>query len=478
MPAAPASLGALARGTRFGSYEIVRPIGGGGMGSVYEALHVGLGKRVALKTLHAGLTSDRECVERFLREGRASARLRHPNVVDVTDVGVHDGVPFLVMELLEGDSLADILEREGPLSPARALELLLPVASTLAMAHAQGVLHRDLKPDNVFVARSNVGPPIPKLLDFGISKVAGESTGVTGSGEVLGTPYYMSPEQTRGVRQVTAKSDQYALAVVLYECLTGARPFEGANVVQVLAAINAKPIPPPRGYVPALPTALEDVILKAMSREPEQRFDSVGSFATALLAFSDETTRRQWQPVFAGGLDAAPQRTARAPSPLDETAVVRALDGPTLPDRRHDLARRWPLLVAGALLGGALVIAAAWAVAVRVGDDDAEDEPTVRPERTVPTRPVPPPPLVVPARTGDPASAAASPASSGAVSPSSPCLPPECGETGRPPSERGASPAPSSRTKQRRIPREPVAPPSSSPSSEPRMGRNGAPIVR
>ncbi|MCC7535393.1 MAG: serine/threonine protein kinase, partial [Deltaproteobacteria bacterium] len=278
-------------GTCFGPYEVVRVLGAGGMGTVYEGRHRSLGKRVAIKTLHAPLATDATVVARFVNEARAASRLSHPNVADVYDVGVESGQPYLVIELLRGETLRDLLDREQRMSPARALAVILPIAGALDAAHRDGVVHRDVKPENVFLARPRVGPPVPKLLDFGIAKLRQEGDSLTGNSDVFGTPYYMSPEQTRGAKHVDARSDQYSLAAVLYECVTGARPFDAEHVVALICRIQVEPLVAPRVLVPSLPEGLDAVLVRAMSREPEARFPSAAAFAAALLPFADATTR-------------------------------------------------------------------------------------------------------------------------------------------------------------------------------------------
>jgi serine/threonine-protein kinase len=208
----------LEPGETFGRYRIVRKLGAGGMGSVYEAEHQELGRRVALKMLHRDLTHTPEVVARFLREARATAKVRHPHVVDVQDVGSEGGAPFLVMEYLDGEDLASLLVREGRLAVERATDLLLPVLAGVDAAHQAGIVHRDLKPENIFLLRAPGGELHPKVLDFGIAKVldpAGSLT-LTRTASLLGTPYYMSPEQARGARDVDGRTDQYALGVILY----------------------------------------------------------------------------------------------------------------------------------------------------------------------------------------------------------------------------------------------------------------------
>ncbi len=281
-------------------YEVVRAIGRGGMGVVYEAVHVDLRKRVAIKTLNADLAADQRYVARFLREGQAIARMRHPNVVEVFDIRAADGLVYLVMEYLEGETLEAFFRRESALDPARAIDLIIPVVAAVATAHDEGIVHRDLKPANVLLARGRTGIT-PKVLDFGISKLAEEPSDapeLTGSGVMLGTPLYMSPEQIESSRDVGPRSDQYALGVVLYRALTGHPPYAGANAFQVYRlAMQGKPTPPVQ-RVPSLPEALSDLVLRAMHRDHARRLPSVHELGARLLAFASPATRLQWEDVF------------------------------------------------------------------------------------------------------------------------------------------------------------------------------------
>ena len=207
------------------------------MGVVYEAEHTGLKKHVAIKTLHSTMASDPLIRARFLREGEAASKIRHPNVVDISDI-IDDGAfPYLVMEFLEGESLEALIDREVPLPLHRIADLLLPIFSAVNAAHEEGVVHRDLKPANIFLCRQRDGSLVPKVLDFGISKLAdySDTKGLTGTDSILGTPEYMSPEQIRGSRDVTSASDQYALGVILYECATGRLPFTNESMYELIS---------------------------------------------------------------------------------------------------------------------------------------------------------------------------------------------------------------------------------------------------
>jgi serine/threonine-protein kinase len=288
----------LAPGTLLGRYVIQRQLGRGGMGAVYEASHRDLKKRVAIKVLSGPLAANEEAKQRFLREGEAASRIRHPHVVDVTDVGVDGTTTYMVMEFLEGEDLAAKL-RAGPLSVGDAVDILLPICSGLSVAHEEGVIHRDLKPENIFLARRRQGGIEPKLLDFGVSKVTGGGVmALTGTTASFGTPYYMPPEQVRGARQVDQRSDVYALGVVFYECVCGRRPFESDNVYTLLHAIGTGEYPPPRSVRPDLPAPIELAIVRAMQLDPAGRFPTVRHFAAALLPFASETSRLLWKDAF------------------------------------------------------------------------------------------------------------------------------------------------------------------------------------
>ena len=290
----------LLPGSVLGRYEIGRLLGRGGMGAVYEAVHRDLKKRVAIKVLSTALAGE-EAKQRFLREGEAASRIQHPNVVDVTDVGVEGSLSYLVMEFLEGEDLAHRLVRQGPMSPREIADVLLPVCAGLSIAHDEGVVHRDLKPENIFLVRQRHGGVEPKVLDFGISKLTGrDAVAMTGTLATFGTPYYMPPEQVRGARQADQRSDVYALGVVLYECLTGRRPFEAENIYSMLHAIGAGEYPPPRTVKPGLPVDVEAVIVRAMQLEPANRFPTVRHLAAALLPFASARARTVWADSFAG----------------------------------------------------------------------------------------------------------------------------------------------------------------------------------
>jgi serine/threonine protein kinase len=308
------------KGARFGQHEIVRFLGHGATASVFEARHVALGKRVAIKLLHEHLAQDEQLAARFLREGQIAARLRHPNAVDVVDVGVEAGVPYLVMELLEGGDLRSLLADVKVLTVEHALAFLLPIASALAHAHDLGVLHRDLKPANIFLARDVRDEVVPKLVDFGLSKSAtGESSSsLTATELVAGTVLYMAPEQTNGVKFASPASDQYSLASVLYECVTGELPFMDENVYGLIEKIRKLDPRPPSHVRRELAPAIDGPILRGLARDPAGRYPDVRAFARDLLAFADPRTasavERDFVERVSGGTKAASHPSIRRAS--------------------------------------------------------------------------------------------------------------------------------------------------------------------
>ena len=258
-----------------GRYRLEQPIGGGSFGTVFRARHLDLKRDVAVKILATSAGTDPEALERFNREGQSACRVQHPNAVAVFDFAVNPGgVAYLVMELLEGQSLEKELEERGPLHPVRAAEIVVPVCAALSAAHAVGVVHRDIKPSNVFLHRSPQGE-VAKILDFGIAKLASEAAigqSLTVDGSLLGTPAYMAPERFRRGPYGPA-SDIYSVGAMLYEMLSGRLPFV-PNTADPLAlvAMQAEEDPPPlRARRPEVTEALEQVVLQALARNPEGR---------------------------------------------------------------------------------------------------------------------------------------------------------------------------------------------------------------
>ncbi|HEX7671716.1 MAG TPA: serine/threonine-protein kinase, partial [Polyangiaceae bacterium] len=269
-----------------GKYELMSLIGEGGMGSVWLARNLSIDSRVALKLLRADLDAD-DAAERLLQEARAAARIGHRAIVRVFDVGhTEQGDPFLVMELLEGDSLATVLASRGRLTPIQAVQTLLPIIDAVAAAHGRGIVHRDLKPDNIFLVREQRRTQ-PKVLDFGIAKVnerVGPARTVTRQGTVLGSPGYMSPEQARGLPGIDQRTDVWSICVVLYECITGRAAFEGDNYNALMCAIIEATVVPSVQFA-AGDAALWAILERGLSKSPDDRWASMRALGIALVAW-------------------------------------------------------------------------------------------------------------------------------------------------------------------------------------------------
>ncbi len=287
----------LPPGARLGKYEIRRLLGAGGMGAVYEAHHTEIGKRVAIKVLAPELAAAPGARTRFLREAQLTSKINHPNIVDVNDMGNEDGRAFIVMEFLDGEDLAQRLDRTGPMPVDHLVDIMLPVCSAVAEAHRVGITHRDLKPQNIFLATGPRGIE-PKVLDFGISKGNDtKASALTGTG-MIGTPFYFAPEQILDARSAGPASDQYALGVILYECLTGRRPYEAENLFLVFQAIVDANAPPVGQLRPDLPVPLQEIVARAMHKAPTARFSSASEMGRALLPFASARVRSSWEHSF------------------------------------------------------------------------------------------------------------------------------------------------------------------------------------
>lgn len=280
----------LSEGDIFGRYAIVRELGRGGMGTVYEAEHCTLRKRFALKVLHEHATDPRS-IERFVREGRAAASLEHRNVVAVLDLGVVDGRPFLLMELLRGEDLATTLARRAPLALDEAISLILAVCSAVDAMHRRSIVHRDIKPANIFLATDERDELVPKVLDFGVCRQEQPFVALSADSGLVGTPQYLSPEQVEGA-PASPKSDQHAVAAVLYEALAGAPAYGADTLLATLSSIRdgrVRPLAERRGD---LPEPLCAVVHRALAVKPEDRFDSVRAFSDALAPFAPQHALR------------------------------------------------------------------------------------------------------------------------------------------------------------------------------------------
>lgn len=274
-------------GARFGAYEALRLLGRGGMASVYEAADQRSGRRVALKVMDASLANDSFASRRFLREAELIARVRHSHVIRVFDVGIQDDVPFIVMELLHGQTLAQHLSSRGRMPVAALVETFSAICSAVAAIHRADIVHRDLKASNVMLVDHGGSGTHPMVLDFGISKprrAAADESLLTHSRALLGTIRYLSPEQTLNPRAAGPLSDQYALGVMLYEAATGKSPFIAGSTYELMHAIVNGSFVPPSAHGTDVPPALDEVILTAMQRDVARRFSSVAVLQSALLA--------------------------------------------------------------------------------------------------------------------------------------------------------------------------------------------------
>jgi tRNA A-37 threonylcarbamoyl transferase component Bud32 len=277
-----------------GKYQIRVPRGVGGMGTVYEAQHLLIDRRLAIKFLDADLARSPQCMERFHNEARVFSTVGHPNLAEVTDMGrTAEGIPYMVMELLDGCSLAQLMLAGRLFTPTGAVSLVIEVLRTLVAVHAKGIVHRDLKPGNLFLVGDLCDPRL-KILDFGVSLLLSADERrkrVTQDGDAFGTPEYMSPEQAKGRPDVDQRSDLFTVGEILYEMLTGRPVFDGSNPLVILSAVAACAIEPPGRYVDDLDPDLERAVLRALAREPQDRFQSAEEFLAPLLAFARRDVR-------------------------------------------------------------------------------------------------------------------------------------------------------------------------------------------
>ena len=336
-----------------GAYRITRLIGEGGMGAVYEAVQLRLNKRVAIKLMARDLASNREALARFRREAEITSHLGHPHLVSVVDFGqAESGEPYLVMEYLEGEDLDHRLRRVGRMSIEAVVHVVRQVASALNAAHDQGVVHRDLKPGNVFLVQIPGEPDFVKILDFGISKMKAARTQLTSASAVMGTPNYMSPEQATGMlEEVDHRTDQWSLACIAWEMLLGRGPFVADEVAALLyQIINLDPHPLAQ-RVPGLPPAVETALRRALRKKPAERFSSMREFSRDLEEAatgrpSDVTPAPVTVPaaVAASGTvlyGATPVPPAPAPAPGRQFAARAPRDARKIASSAHMLLRNW-----------------------------------------------------------------------------------------------------------------------------------------
>lgn len=386
-----------------GRYRIERSVGEGGMGIVYLATHVTLNKRMAVKVLRGEMARDQDVVQRFVQEAQASSAIGHPNIIDISDFGrLPDNAVFFVMEYLEGEPLTDRISRSKGLQVREALPILEQIASALSSAHSAGIVHRDMKPDNIFLIQRGQTRDFVKVLDFGIAKVGGAASKLTKTGTVFGTPHYMSPEQAAG-QMVDQRTDIYALGVIMYEMVTGKVPFDADTFMGILSKhMFEPPRPPTEVGEKADLGALEPVILRALAKKPEQRYQSMDDLIVDLgLVRSGERPNLPMTSVPVPNLGPRVNEFARhAPA----QTVVQYAPGAQNPQRHADdgadgalgFSRRtiitlflsvFALLAIGVIAGGAYAFTRR-AATVTAAADHVPSSPT--PSPNAPTETVPP----------------------------------------------------------------------------------------
>ena len=342
-----------------GKYRLIRPIGEGGMGVVWMGRNVVLNLDVAIKLIHASWANDGILAKRFLQEARTAAQLAHPAICRVFDYGrTHHGDPFIVSELLEGETLAELIDRKGRMTGAHALQAILPVMDGLAVAHATGIVHRDVKSENIFLARDLTGRLQPKLLDFGVARFVNQDHKITVEGSLLGTPDYMSPEQARGETGLDFRTDIWSVSVVLYELLTTRVPFQGENYNAVMWSILNEDVKPITEYS-AGNESLWQLIERGLRKDPMQRWDSMRTFGAKLAEWlykrgvredtSGASLRATWllgltadptAPLMISSPPAIPTPIAPTPVPPSDSTKVTVADVVPISESLSK-SRRW-----------------------------------------------------------------------------------------------------------------------------------------
>ncbi|MBX3192505.1 MAG: serine/threonine protein kinase [Labilithrix sp.] len=435
-------------------YEVVSPLGEGGMGTVYKVRHMSLDRFFAMKVLRADLAADADLAERFTQEARATAAIKHPSVVAITDFGTLDsGIPYFVMELLVGETLATRIRARGPLPPREAMDVGRKLAEALSASHAAGVVHRDLKPENVFLVGKASGKTSAtdelRIVDFGAAKIVGASK-LTRPGVVFGTPYYMSPEQASG-QPVDARADVYSLGVLLYEMLTGSVPFEADTYMGVLTKhMFASPARPSEQITSAVPLGkLEDVVMKALEKEPGARYQSMAELAAA-IAHAENDRVSEAPPGAASEAKALSLSREMSTADRIQRSVRRRVE--------EDAARRRRIVVVAVVAAAATIAVGGGLVALL---EDKHSPPVTSAIGSVSAPPSSAPPSSAPPSSAPPPE----PATSAAPEPSS-TAEPAASSTAVPPPKTPAAPA--VRPRPSAEPKPPPPPPPPAPRAPPK----------
>ncbi len=415
--------------------RLTRLLGKGGMGSVWLADHLTLGSQVAIKFMAIANIDDETLMQRFRTEAKAAAQIKHPHVAQVFDHGVtaDDGVPYIVMEYLEGEDLKHAVKRLGPLPIADVVRVVTHAAKALARAHTLGIVHRDIKPDNIFMCNID-GETFVKLLDFGVAKIdqGNAMAGATTTGSMMGTPLYMSPEQLLSARSVDLRSDLWSLAVVAYFALTGRVPFTGETIGSLSVAVHGGVFPLPSTLRPELPPALDAWFVRTLKRDPNERFQSAKEMAEAFdkassshamsthAALSSSTP--SMHPSFASMAQMPSSPALSQSSPVSsESSSMMAIPQPTFAGTASDAGRpgatkRQLYVAVGASAGAVLTLGIIVIALVLGGSTSSEDKPSAA---TQPDQPIVKPIAAIPATTTETTVASAAPSAAFADKPTS-----------------------------------------------------------
>ncbi len=430
-----------------GKYKVEKVLAQGGMGVVVAAMHQQLEQRVALKFLLPEGMENEAALGRFLREAKAAVRLRSEHVARVLDVGTAEtGSPYIVMEYLEGRDLSSVLEAEGRLSVREAVTYVLQTAEAVAEAHALGIIHRDLKPANLFLTKRADGTPCVKVLDFGISKLTTPGDmNLTKTSAIMGTPYYMAPEQLRSSKSVDLRSDIWSLGMILYELLTGCVAYQRETLPELCSAILFDPVLPPRTFLPELPEALEAVVMRALAKAPEDRYQNLAQLAEDVAPFAKDGERLAMRVKRVLGVgpktsDAPDEPAPLSPRPSSPDTSADALAETTLGSIPAPPPRRLALIVGAAV---ALVALLGVVVVRRMLAPSSVTAPPPSSETALTaTVPPPPPPSSTAPRMVEPPPSAGTAAVSASPPPVASPAPPPTG-FGRIVASASARPRPS-----------------------------------